>query len=209
MSRSTTCAAGRSSSISPTLWPTSTLPWSMSPSNAAIFRLRLAFSAARSCADAPERSAASNSRVKSFLSTRIGSLPRPISVVSAMPAASARSLYARCRLDSAVIRKRVPSCTPSAPRQNMAAMPVPSGAKPPPAVDWDGDRLDHRAHQHQRSDFVGRRVAAGLGADRDHCVDARGLGLARVLGRGGDVQPGHATLLEARDVLLGAALRGD
>ena len=43
----------------------------------------------------------------------------------------------------------------------------------------DVHRLGDRAHQHQRADLVGRRMAAGLDADRDHRIDAGALRLER------------------------------
>src|SRR5262249_1985251 len=93
-SRCTSSAAGTSSSISPAHWPTSTLPHSTSPSKAAIFSVRLLKIAASSSSERPARSAASNSSVKRFFMTRIGSFPRPTSVVSAIPALTAAALYA-------------------------------------------------------------------------------------------------------------------
>ena len=102
----------------------------------------------------------------------------------------------------------MPSCTPSAPRQNIAAMPAPS-AMPPPAITGMLTALTTARTTHERADLVRRRMAAGFGADRDDRIDAGGFRLGGVLGRGGDVQPGHAAILEAREVLLRAALRRD
>ena len=62
-------------------------------------------------------------------------------------------------------------------------MPAPS-ATPPLAITGSFTALHTRAHQHERADLVGRRMAARLDADDDHRVDAGRLGLVRVLRRG-------------------------
>ena len=75
----------------------------------------------------------------------------------------------------------MPSCTASAPRQNIAAMPAPS-AMPPPPMTGMPTALTTARTTHEGADFVRRRMAAGLDADRDDGVDAGGFRLAACSG---------------------------
>ena len=73
-------------------------------------------------------------RAHLFFKPRTGCpLPRPVTTVSESFAFSTRSLYASAMQHSSTVRKRVPTCTPSAPSANAAAMPRPS-AMPPAAI---------------------------------------------------------------------------
>ena len=64
-------------------------------------------------------------------------------MVSASLAAITRSLYAPAMEHSSTVRKRVPTCTPSAPSAKAAAMPRPSAM--PPAAITGMDTASHTA----------------------------------------------------------------
>ena len=58
-------------------------------------------------------------------------------MVSESLAASTFSFQASCTLHSSTVRKRVPHCTPSAPRAKAASMPRPSAMPPAPMTGMD------------------------------------------------------------------------
>ena len=205
--RRMTSAAGRMSSTRPALCPASTLPHSTSPSSAAFFSdgcLKII----QLSRDAPARCAASYLREKAFFSCRIGSAAAPDQagvadvggehrlLVVLVHARLGRGDEARAELHRLGAEREQRGDAgavgdAAARHHRQPASRAPRGAPAP-------------ACRPRR-----RRMPARLRAVDHQRIDARRLGLLRVLDRGDDVQPLRADGAKARQLLARPALRSD